>query len=67
MAPEINHVSVFKSKHTNNDLEKIKIYFTLDRKIDIPDNVKSDDGKMWKVGTNSNSYTEGVPGVDYTM
>lgn len=59
--------TVFKSKHTGNDLEKIEIEYSVRRRTSIPDEVKSDDGKMWKVGNSRHSYTEGVPVYNYAL
>ncbi|MGC9516649.1 MAG: hypothetical protein ACP5C3_03005 [Methanomicrobiales archaeon] len=63
---EVEKEEIFKSKHSELNLKKLKIHFQVYNPIKIPKTIKSvDDHKNWKVVSSSYYYTEGNPVVRY--
>lgn len=63
---EVEKEEIFKSKHSELSLKKLKIHFQVYNPIKIPKIIKSvEDKKSWKVISSSYYYTEGNPVVRY--
>ncbi|GAB4309742.1 MAG: hypothetical protein Kow0019_07090 [Methanobacteriaceae archaeon] len=63
---EVEKEEIFKSKHSELNLKKLKIHFQVYNPIKIPKIIQSvEDKKSWKVISSSYYYTEGNPVVRY--
>jgi len=63
---EVEKEEIFKSKHSELSLKKLKIHFQVYNPIKIPKIIHSvEDKKRWKVLSSSYYYTEGNPVVRY--
>lgn len=63
---EIEKKHTFKSKHSENTLEQLKIHFQVYNRTKIPKIIYSvEDGRKWTVMNSSYYYTEGNPVVRY--
>ncbi|MCK9151215.1 hypothetical protein [Methanobacterium alcaliphilum] len=63
---EIEKKHTFKSKHSENSLEHLKIHFQVYNRTKVPKIIYSvDDGRKWAVLNSSYYYTEGNPVVRY--
>jgi hypothetical protein len=63
---EVEKKHTFKSKHSENTLEKLKIHFQVYNRRKVPKTILSvDDGRKWKVINSSYYYTEGNPVIRY--
>lgn len=63
---EVEKSHKFKSKHSGNTLEKLKIHFQVYNQKKVPKTIFSkDDNRKWTVKNSSYYYTEGNPVIRY--